>query len=148
MNCQPGIPPKLFRNEESLVFNKCLWYIFCNVNIHIMNQIIMPLSRNQILLHLPLQSHSLTFSTLLSVLGNWPVKIQKKLSCLWLPRGWSGYRHRDNFQMLEGGRSWAWGIASPRPFLVLHGCLHPQYEVEAPADSSLSAGSSTTSSLQ
>ena len=70
MNRQPGILPKLFRNEELLVFKKCLWYIFCNVNILIANWIIMPLSSNQITFHLPLQIYSLMFSSWPSGPGN------------------------------------------------------------------------------
>lgn len=65
VNRQPGIPPKLFKNEESLDFKKCLWYIFYDVSILLMNQIMMPLSRDQTILLFPLQFHLMTFSILL-----------------------------------------------------------------------------------
>ena len=69
VNRQPGIPLKLFKNE-SLVFKKCLWYIFCDLSILIMDQIIMHLSRDQTILLLTLQFYSITFSILLPVPRN------------------------------------------------------------------------------
>lgn len=119
MNHQPGIPPKSFRNEELLVFKKCLWYIFCNVNILTMNQIMMPLSKNQIVFHLLPQIYSLMFSTLLSVPGNWPAEIQRKRSCLWFL---VGYRHRKNWPE-TGGRE---AFIPPFPSPVLHGWRLPR----------------------
>lgn len=119
------------RMRSHWFFKKCLWYIFCDVSIPIMNQLIMPLSRKQTVLHFPLQFHSVTFFSLLSVPGNWPIKSQKKLSCLWLP---GGDRHRENWPDVEEREDLALRhLFPPNPSSVLHGWLYSGRKVAVPA---------------
>lgn len=130
VNRPPGIPPKLFKNEESLVFKKCLWYIFCAVSILLMNQIIMHLSRDQTILLFPLQFHSLydIFH---------PAPCPKKLTCkdteaalLPLASRWV----QNPGELARCGKEGGLGLEAfipPNPSSVLHGWLHSGRKVAA-----------------